>query len=105
MKDKIPTPDQTNQALLGNKDTSANTQRNQIIALINKYQSRNTPEFREHGIMQPASRILELKERGHKIEKVLETYIDGTGKIHQRVARYYFANNPPANDHQSEEAA
>lgn len=98
MKKLPPTPDEKNKALLNSNDTSANTQRNQIIALINKHQSCNTPEFREHGIMQPASRILELKEQGYIIEKVLETYTDSTGKVHHGVARYYFANYPPADN-------
>ncbi|GAB5380489.1 MAG: hypothetical protein Alis3KO_26290 [Aliiglaciecola sp.] len=78
------------------KDTSAHTQRSQVVSLIIQNQSMSTPELRQHGIMQPASRILELKERGYKIEKVLETYTDGTGKTHHGVARYYFSSNPPA---------
>lgn len=95
MKKHIPL-DQKKDALIAFKDTSAVTQRMQIISLIKQHQSRSTPEFREHGIMQPASRILELKERGYQIEKILETYVDDTGKKHRGVARYYFANNPPA---------
>jgi hypothetical protein len=97
MKNKSPTPDQKNEALVNNKDTSASTQRHQIIALLNKFQSRNTPEFRKHGIMSPAVRLFELKQMGYNIAKVLETYIDETGKVHHGVARYYFSNNPPAN--------
>jgi hypothetical protein len=103
--EKYTSPDQKKDALISKKDTSVNTQRKQIIALINKYQSRNTPEFREHGIMQPASRILELKEQSYKIEKVLERFIDSTGKVHKGVARYYLANNPPSNIDDSEVAA
>jgi hypothetical protein len=91
------TPDQKNNALLKSLETSANTQRKQIIALIHKYQSLNTPEFRQHGIMAPAPRIFELKQLGYKIAKVLETYTDETGKLHHGVARYYFTHNPPAN--------
>lgn len=88
--------DQKKDALIASKNTSAVTQRMQIVSLIKQHQSRSTPEFREYGIMQPAARIMELKERGYKIEKILETYIDATGKKHRGVARYYFANNPPA---------
>lgn len=99
------TPDHHDRSLLRSKDTSANTQRNQIITLIRENQSMSTPEFREHGIMQPASRILELKERGWPIVKILETYVDGTGKKHSGVARYYFSSNPPANDSHREAAA
>jgi hypothetical protein len=97
MNNSSPTPDQKNEALLNNKDTSASTQRSQIVALIHKYQSLNTPEFRQQGIMAPAPRIFELKQLGYKIAKVLETYTDETGKVHHGVARYYFANYPPAN--------
>ena len=42
MKDDT-TPDQKSSALLNQKNTSANTQRLQIVALINKHQSVNTP--------------------------------------------------------------
>jgi len=96
MKNKSPTLDQKNEALLKNNDTSAATQRRQIIALLNKFQSQNTPEFRRYGIMAPAPRIFELRQMGYNIAKVLETYIDETGKVHHGVARYYFANTPPA---------
>ncbi|GAA6183767.1 helix-turn-helix domain-containing protein [Aliiglaciecola sp. NS0011-25] len=99
------TPDQKTDALLNDNDTSANTQRSQIIALLKKHQSVNTPEFRQHGIMQPASRILELKLQGYPIEKVLENFIDGTGKKHSGVARYYFTSNPPATDNACSEVA
>ena len=80
---KNATPDQES-SVLNATDTSAHTQRAQIIALIKQYQSRSTPEFREHGIMSPAPRILELRAQGHKIEKVLETFVDKTGKTHWR---------------------
>tara|TARA_R110000868_G_scaffold52052_1_gene164715 strand:+ start:1576 stop:1893 length:318 start_codon:yes stop_codon:yes gene_type:complete len=96
MENKSPTRDQKNEALLKNNDTSAATQRHQIVALLNKFQSQNTPELRKHGIMAPAPRIFELRQMGYNIAKVLETYIDETGKVHHGVARYYFANNPPA---------
>jgi hypothetical protein len=99
---KKATPDQKSSPLLSNKDTSAATQRNQIIALINKHQSANTPEIRMAGIIAPAPRIFELRQQGYKIEKVLERYTDEEGKIHSGVVRYYFAHNPPANDSKSE---
>ncbi len=104
MKDDT-SPDQKSSALLKSLDTSASTQRMQIVALINKYQSLNTPELRLQGIMAPAVRIFELKQLGYKIAKVLESYIDETGKVHHGVARYYFANNPPANYFACEVAA
>jgi hypothetical protein len=97
---KRTSPDEKQDADITNTDTRAATQRFEIVALLKKHQSMSTPEFREHGIMQPASRILELKERGHRIEKVLENYVDDTGREHNRVARYYYANNPPVNDNE-----
>ena len=103
---KKTTPDQKSSPLtIQDKDTSTATQQLQVSALIKQHQSRNTPEFRQHGIMQPASRIKELKEQGHNIQKVLETYTDELGKVHHGVARYYDANNPPANDTNKEKAA
>lgn len=100
------TPDSNDRSPLNNsKDASAATQRRQILALIQKYQSVNTLEFRKFGIMAPAVRIFELKQRGHLIEKVLETDIDDAGVVHPRVARYYSANNPPANDRNNKVAA
>jgi hypothetical protein len=95
---KNATPNDESSALPNDKDTSASTQRSQIIALIHRYQSLNTPEFRQQGIMAPAPRIFELKQLGYKIAKVLETYTDETGKVHHGVARYYFSNTPSAND-------
>jgi hypothetical protein len=102
---KRTSPNQKQDAPITNSDTTVATQRLEIIALLKQHQSMSTPEFREHGIMQPASRILELKERGHRIEKALENYVDNTGREHNRVARYYFANNPPANDSEAEAVA
>jgi len=87
-------PVQKPDALLNSNDANAATQRQQIVALIKRYQSVNTPEFRQRGIMQPASRILELKLQGYPIVKVLKTYIDSIGKKHTGVARYYLSNNP-----------
>ncbi|MGQ8365314.1 helix-turn-helix domain-containing protein [Glaciecola sp. 1036] len=78
---------------LNNKDTSAQTQRLQILTLLREKQSVNTPEFRDFGIMAPAPRIFELREEGYRIKKILETYQDRTGKIHYGVARYYLSSN------------
>lgn len=80
---------------LDSKDTSAHTQRIQILALLREKQSVNTPEFRAYGIMAPAPRIFELKAEGYDIRKVLEQYWDSTGKVHNGVARYYLTANSP----------
>ena len=101
---KNATPDQESSAL-DFKDTSAQTQRIQIIALLKKHQSMNTPEFREQGIMAPAPRIFELKAQGYNIQKVTETYTDQTGKTHHGVARYYFPSDSSNVEKQTEAAA
>tara|TARA_B100000446_G_C10303359_1_gene252222 strand:- start:2 stop:310 length:309 start_codon:yes stop_codon:yes gene_type:complete len=101
---KNATPGQESSAL-DCTDTSAQTQRIQIIALLKQHQSMNTPEFREHGIMAPAPRIFELKAQGYNIQKVTETYTDNTGKTHHGVARYYLAYQPSNDDNQTEAAA
>lgn len=85
---KNATSDQKS-SVYNSKDTSAFTQRNQILALLTEKQSINTPEFRARGFMAPAPRIFELRAMGHDIRKVLETYTDEHGKVHHGVARYY----------------
>jgi hypothetical protein len=104
MKDDT-TPNQKSSALLTRKDTGANTQRLQIVALINKHRSVNTPELRSYGIMSPATRIFELRQQGYDILKVLETYVDDIGNVHHGVARYYFALTSPANKDNMEQVA
>lgn len=102
---KKATPNGESSLLLNSKDTSAATQRNQILAHLRQTQSINTLEFRELGFISPAPRILELKERGHRIESVRETVTTSDGREHVGIARYYLSSNPPANDDNSEAAA
>jgi hypothetical protein len=97
MKDDT-TPDQKNSALLESKDTSAATQRNQILAHLKSTPSLNTLELRELGFLSPAPRILELKERGHNINSIREDVRTPDGRLHRGIARYYLSNVPPAND-------
>ncbi len=97
MKNKNLTPDQKNEASIKNKDTSALTQRMQILALLKRYPSINTREFREiHGILSPAPRAFELRLMGYEILTHLEGIRTPDGRLHKRVARYYltFANDP-----------
>lgn len=101
---KNATPGQESSAL-DCTDTSAQTQRIQIIALLKEHQSMNTPEFRERGIMAPAPRIFELKAQGYDIRKVTETYTDNTGKTHRGVARYYLPSLSSNEENQTEVAA
>jgi hypothetical protein len=98
MKSKNPTPDQKNEALLKDKNTSAPTQRGQILAYLKIKQSLNTLELRELGFISPAQRLLELKQQGHNIISIREDVFTPDGRLHRRVARYYLSNIPPAND-------
>jgi hypothetical protein len=105
MKNKSPTPDQKNEALVNNKDTSASTQRNQILAHLKNTPSLNTLELRALVFVSPASRTLELKYRGHNIKANKENVITPDGMLHRGIARYYLSYVPPANDSDSEVAA
>jgi hypothetical protein len=93
------TPDKKNNALLKSIDTSASTQRMQILALLKLYSSINTLEFREvHGILSPAPRVFELRLMGYEILTHLEDIRTPDGRLHKRVARYYltFVNDAQA---------
>jgi hypothetical protein len=63
-------------------------QRNRLLeALING--TVTTYEAREMlNIVQPAARIIELREQGHDIVTSLETLPDAAGRLHPRSARY-----------------
>jgi hypothetical protein len=96
------TPRKKTDALLNSKDTSAATQRNQILTHLKNTPSLNTLEFRELGFISPAPRILELKERGYNIKSIREDVHTPDGRLHRGIARYYISHNPPANDSDSE---
>ena len=100
------TPDSDDRSpLFSNKDTSAATQRSQILAHLKRTPSINTLEFRELGFISPAPRILELKERGHNIKSIREDVKTPDGRLHRGIAQYYLSNIPPANDTDKELAA
>ncbi|MCC2615919.1 helix-turn-helix domain-containing protein [Aestuariibacter halophilus] len=98
------TPVQKNAALLDSKDTSAETQRQQILSHLRKKQSINTLEFRQLGFMSPAPRIFELKQLGYTIRSVMEDVITPDGRMHRRVARYYLSHNQRSGYGQEEAA-
>lgn len=103
---KNATPEQESSALLDSKDSSAATQRKQILALLREHHSINTPEFRhKYDIMAPAPRIWELRREGYNIQKVLETVEGHNGRKHHGVARYYLANVKSASNDDSSEVA
>ncbi|MFT6909362.1 MAG: hypothetical protein ACJAS1_006078 [Oleiphilaceae bacterium] len=97
--------DQNKDALIASKDTSAGTQRQQILEHLKRLPSINTLEFRALGFISPAPRILELRERGNNIKSVRETVKTEDGRTRTGVARYYISNIPPANCDDSEVAA
>ncbi|MEP1384362.1 MAG: helix-turn-helix domain-containing protein [Paraglaciecola sp.] len=102
---KKATPDQKSSLLLNSNDTSAATQRNQILAHLKTTPSINTLEFRELGFISPAPRILELKSHGHNIKSIREDVRTPDGRLHRGIARYYLSQTPPANDTNGEVAA
>ncbi|XOV80834.1 MAG: helix-turn-helix domain-containing protein [Aestuariibacter sp.] len=86
------------------KDTSAATQKLQMLVYLRKLPSINTLEFRELGFLSPAPRILELKADGHRIISVREDVRTPDGRLHRGIARYYLKQSS-ANDCQKEDAA
>ena len=88
-------PSDQTKSILSSNDTSAHTQRLQILAHLRK-KPLNTFELRELGHMAPAPRILELRAKGFVIVTSLEDVIGAGNKIHKRVARYFLVSEPPA---------
>jgi hypothetical protein len=101
---KKATHDQGSSSLIESKNTSAATQRLQILAHLRK-RPLNTFELRELGHMAPAPRIKELRDRGFIIVTSFESVIDELGKRHNRVARYSLVYEPPAKNPNKEKAA
>jgi hypothetical protein len=97
-------PSDQTKSILDSKDTSAHTQRLQILSHLRK-RSLNTFELRELSHMAPAPRIKELRDKGFVIVTSFENVTDGHGKLHKRVARYSLVYEPPANDQNGEVAA
>jgi hypothetical protein len=83
-------PSDQTKSILDSKNTSSSTQRMQILALLKRYPSINTLEFRDvHGILSPAPRVFELRLMGYEILTHLEDIRTPDGRLHKRVARYY----------------
>ena len=77
-------------------DTSAKTQRDLIMCVLNQHGSATTIDFRAMGIMSPAPRIMELKKLGFNIVATLEYDHDHAGVKHSRVARYWLKGGDSA---------
>ena len=104
MKDDT-TPNDGSDANPNLQDTSAATQRLQILSLL-RVNSLNTIELRERSHMAPAPRIKELRSKGYVIRTNLEDAKDLDGVLHKRVARYTLLSEPPpANDDNREGVA
>jgi hypothetical protein len=97
-------PSDQTKSILESKDTSAHTQRLQILSHIRRL-PLNTLELRELGYMAPAPRIKELRNMNYNILTRFEDVRDPDGKLHKRVARYVLISEPPANDINREFAA
>ena len=78
---------------LNPNDTSTNNQ--QAIALTAlKDSPKTTIELRhDYGIMQPAPRIKELREQGHRIDTVRIVSYTPDGIKHSAVAKYVLRSN------------
>jgi hypothetical protein len=96
-------PSDQTKSILDSKDTSAHTQRLQILSHIrrlplNTLELRELRELRELGHMAPAPRTKELRNKGFIIVTSFESVTDELGKLHRRVVRYKLVYEPPAND-------
>ncbi len=69
--------------------TDTANQRTFVLNYLNEHGSGTTFDFRNLGIMAPAPRIKELKEKGYLIETILEDVLDHIGVSHRKVARYF----------------
>jgi hypothetical protein len=79
--------------------------RKKIVSLLRE-KPTHTIKFREkHGLISPAPRIKELRDKGCDIEtlKIRTQSIDG--KWHNNIALYTLISEPPANDRNFEVAA
>jgi hypothetical protein len=78
-------------------ETSAINQRNIILDAL-KNSPKTTIELRrDYGLMQPAPRILELREQGHKINTVRTSGFTDDAIKHNGVAQYVLVQSKPFN--------
>ena len=71
------------------KSTSSEVQRTRVLTLL-RQGPKTTIEFRQHGIMMPASRVHELKHNlGFDIKTELLALYDAAGIRHRKCARYH----------------
>ncbi len=69
-------------------DNSTIAQAAFILHLLENNKSLSTFDFRDHGVVHPAGRIKELRDRGWNIKSHWSIENDSLGRAH-RIARYY----------------
>ncbi len=72
--------------------TAISKQQAEVLNLLQEGPT-NTIEFRLHGIMSPAARIMELRDMGHPIEKRKAQRATTPGAV-TNVAEYYLVPTP-----------
>ncbi|MDT0596100.1 helix-turn-helix domain-containing protein [Glaciecola petra] len=88
--------DQRINAPITSQESSTNRDRKQILALL-RLKPIHTIEFRElHGLISPAPRIKELRERGYNIRTKLIRAMSQDGRVHNNVALYVLVSEPSA---------
>lgn len=65
------------------QDTSAETQRNTIVKLLQESGQMTTLDARANGIMHPAMRVCELRKQGHNIVTNWAYQTDEAGVEHR----------------------
>ncbi|QEH09133.1 helix-turn-helix domain-containing protein [Histophilus somni] len=75
------------------KDNSKATQCRTILKVLRE-RSSSTFDFRQMGIVSPAQRIKELREKGYQIETTRINSIDHTVQPHGGIALYQLISAP-----------
>lgn len=91
----------TDPAILNSKSTATEIQLAKVIALL-RTGPKTTMELRQHGIMQPAARVFQLKnEHAYSITTELLALYDAEGIRHSKCARYHLVEQPGRADPRS----
>ena len=79
--------------LLNPNDTSSQNQRAIVLSALRE-DAQTTISLRHHfGVMHPAARVQELRDRGYRIDAVRVASITPDGVRHHAVARYVLATS------------
>jgi hypothetical protein len=102
---KNTNPNQRIDAPIMSQAASTLKNRKKAVSLLRE-KLTHTIKFREkYGLISPAPRIKELRDKGYDIEtlKIRAQSIDG--RWHNNIALYTLISEPPANDHNNEAVA